>query len=66
MGTCSLDAGKVIALLWYRGSGTLERTMAMSSTDGLTYDVFINDPPPQDNGFLPNGEPRLFPLSRAP
>jgi hypothetical protein len=38
----------------------------MSSTDGLTYDVFINDPPPQDNGVLPNGEPRLFPLSRAP
>jgi glyoxylase-like metal-dependent hydrolase (beta-lactamase superfamily II) len=35
--------------------------MAMSSTDGLTYDVFINDPPPQDNGVLPNGEPRLFP-----
>jgi hypothetical protein len=35
--------------------------MTMSSTDGLTYDVFINDPPPQDNGVLPNGEPRLFP-----
>jgi glyoxylase-like metal-dependent hydrolase (beta-lactamase superfamily II) len=34
--------------------------MAMSSTDGLTYDVFINDPPPQDNGVLPNGEPKLF------
>ena len=33
----------------------------MSSTDGLTHDVFINDPPPQDNGVLPNGEPRLFP-----
>ena len=33
----------------------------MSSTDGLTYDVYINDPPPQDNGVLPNGEPRLFP-----
>jgi glyoxylase-like metal-dependent hydrolase (beta-lactamase superfamily II) len=32
----------------------------MSSTDGLGYDVFINDPPPQDNGVLPNGEPRLF------
>jgi hypothetical protein len=26
----------------------------------ITYDVFINDPPPQDNGFLPNGEPKLF------
>jgi glyoxylase-like metal-dependent hydrolase (beta-lactamase superfamily II) len=35
--------------------------MTMSSTDGLTHDVFINDPPPQDNGVLPNGEPRLFP-----
>jgi glyoxylase-like metal-dependent hydrolase (beta-lactamase superfamily II) len=26
----------------------------------ITYDVFINDPPPQDTGFLPNGEPKLF------
>jgi glyoxylase-like metal-dependent hydrolase (beta-lactamase superfamily II) len=26
----------------------------------LTYDVFVNDPPPQDNGLLPNGEPKLF------
>jgi glyoxylase-like metal-dependent hydrolase (beta-lactamase superfamily II) len=25
----------------------------------LSYDVFVNDPPPQD-GFLPNGEPRRF------
>jgi glyoxylase-like metal-dependent hydrolase (beta-lactamase superfamily II) len=25
----------------------------------LTYDVFVNDPPPQD-GFLPNGEPKRF------
>ena len=32
----------------------------MSSTDALTYDVFINQPPPA-NGVLPNGEPRLFP-----
>ena len=23
----------------------------------LSYDVFVNDPPPQD-GFLPNGEPK--------
>jgi glyoxylase-like metal-dependent hydrolase (beta-lactamase superfamily II) len=29
------------------------------ATSILTYDVFINDPPPQD-GFLPNGEPKLF------
>ena len=33
----------------------------MSSTGGLSYEVFINDPPPQDNGVLPSGEPRLFP-----
>ena len=24
----------------------------------LGYDVFVNDPPPQDNGLLPNGEPK--------
>ena len=24
----------------------------------LSYDVFVNDPPPQDNGVLPNGEPK--------
>ncbi len=24
------------------------------------YDVFVNDPPPRDNGLLPNGEPKLF------
>lgn len=29
------------------------------STAELAYDVFINEPPPQD-GFLPNGERRLF------
>jgi glyoxylase-like metal-dependent hydrolase (beta-lactamase superfamily II) len=28
-------------------------------TDTLTYDVFINAPPPQ-SGVLPNGEPKLF------
>lgn len=32
----------------------------MNSHDGLSYDVFVNDPPPQDNGDLPNGEPRQF------
>jgi glyoxylase-like metal-dependent hydrolase (beta-lactamase superfamily II) len=26
----------------------------------LSYDVFINEPPPQDNGVLPNGEQKLF------
>ena len=25
----------------------------------LAYDVFVNDPPPQE-GFLPNGEPKRF------
>ena len=29
------------------------------STTRLSYDVFVNDPPPQD-GFLPNGEPKRF------
>ena len=28
-------------------------------TEDLTYDVFVNDPPPQD-GLLPNGEPKRF------
>ncbi|WP_344444660.1 MBL fold metallo-hydrolase [Kitasatospora nipponensis] len=32
----------------------------MNSTE-LAYDVFINNPPQQDNGTLPNGEARLFP-----
>ena len=31
----------------------------MSSTTDITYDVFINEPPQQD-GFLPNGEPKRF------
>jgi glyoxylase-like metal-dependent hydrolase (beta-lactamase superfamily II) len=31
----------------------------VASTEGLAYDVFINDPPPQD-GVLPNGEPKRF------
>src|SRR5712691_11303611 len=30
-------------------------------TEVLTYEVFINDPPQQDSGTLPNGEPRRFP-----
>jgi glyoxylase-like metal-dependent hydrolase (beta-lactamase superfamily II) len=29
------------------------------STSTLSYDVFVNDPPPQD-GILPNGEPKRF------
>jgi glyoxylase-like metal-dependent hydrolase (beta-lactamase superfamily II) len=31
----------------------------MSTTATLGYDVFVNEPPPQD-GFLPNGEPKRF------
>jgi glyoxylase-like metal-dependent hydrolase (beta-lactamase superfamily II) len=31
----------------------------MNQAGNLTYDVFVNDPPPQD-GFLPNGEPKRF------
>ncbi len=31
----------------------------MNPAENLTYDVFVNDPPPQD-GLLPNGEPKLF------
>src|ERR1700733_1977353 len=30
----------------------------MNSTRNFAYDVFVNDPPPQDNGVLPNGEPK--------
>jgi glyoxylase-like metal-dependent hydrolase (beta-lactamase superfamily II) len=29
------------------------------ASETLTYEVFVNDPPPQD-GVLPNGEPKLF------
>jgi glyoxylase-like metal-dependent hydrolase (beta-lactamase superfamily II) len=31
-----------------------------AATEILTYAVFVNDPPPQDDGVLPNGEPRQF------
>jgi hypothetical protein len=31
-----------------------------NDTDHLTHEVFVNDPPPQDIGLLPNGEPKLF------
>ena len=33
--------------------------MSTTESSTLTYDVFVNDPPPQD-GMLPNGEPKLF------
>jgi len=40
--------------------GLRERADAIMNPSGnLTYDVFVNDPPPQD-GLLPNGEPKLF------
>jgi len=31
----------------------------MNQPGDLAYDVFVNDPPPQD-GVLPNGEPKRF------
>jgi glyoxylase-like metal-dependent hydrolase (beta-lactamase superfamily II) len=31
---------------------------ARSAREDLTYEVFVNDPPPLDNGLLPNGEPK--------
>jgi glyoxylase-like metal-dependent hydrolase (beta-lactamase superfamily II) len=31
-----------------------------NSTETLAYDVFVNDPPAQDIGLLPNGEPKRF------
>ena len=31
----------------------------MTWPGNLAYDVFVNDPPPQD-GFLPDGEPKRF------
>src|ERR1700755_2902526 len=34
-------------------------TASRVSSETLTYDVFVNDPPPQD-GVLPNGEPKQF------
>jgi len=30
----------------------------MSTTVAFTYDVFVNESPPQNNGLLPNGEPK--------
>jgi glyoxylase-like metal-dependent hydrolase (beta-lactamase superfamily II) len=35
-----------------------EAEAIINSTENLTYDVFINDPPAQDNGLLPNGQPK--------
>src|SRR5262245_26760637 len=30
----------------------------MSTTETLAYDVFVSDPPPHNDGLLPNGEPK--------
>ena len=30
----------------------------VNSTENLACDVFINEPPPHDNGRLPSGEPK--------
>src|SRR5262245_59699850 len=30
----------------------------MSRTPTLGYEVFVSDPPPRSDGFLPNGEPK--------
>jgi glyoxylase-like metal-dependent hydrolase (beta-lactamase superfamily II) len=35
------------------------KTTSQVSKYNLVYEVFVNDPPPQD-GVLPNGEPKLF------
>jgi glyoxylase-like metal-dependent hydrolase (beta-lactamase superfamily II) len=43
-----------------RTTGATRETTPQVSSNNLTYDVFVNDPPPQDNGLLPNGEPKLF------
>ena len=37
-----------------------EARQVSDRTGNLAYDVFINDPPPQDNGLLPNGERKQF------
>jgi len=31
-----------------------------TAQDGLAFEVFVNDPPAQNNGLLPNGEPKFF------
>ena len=43
-----------------RTTGATSETTPEVSSNNLTYDVFVNDPPPQDSGLLPNGEPKLF------
>jgi hypothetical protein len=38
--------------------------MSTTETETLTYDVFVNEAPPQD-GVLPNGEPKRSSPRRA-
>src|ERR1700744_4538315 len=38
--------------------GSHDNTTDTSTT--LTYEVFVNEAPRQDNGLLPNGEPKMF------
>jgi glyoxylase-like metal-dependent hydrolase (beta-lactamase superfamily II) len=40
------------------GTGGTTPRVSNNPTEDLTYDVFVNNPPPQDNGLLPNGEPK--------
>jgi glyoxylase-like metal-dependent hydrolase (beta-lactamase superfamily II) len=43
------------------GTASASTHASNRSSQGLTFDVFVNDPPAQDNGLLlPNGEPRRF------
>jgi glyoxylase-like metal-dependent hydrolase (beta-lactamase superfamily II) len=41
-------------------SGVTTPHVSTDSTRNLTYDVFVNEPPLQNNGLLPNGEPKRF------
>lgn len=41
-------------------SSASPRANGRGSTGTLTYHVFINAPPPQNNGLLPSGEPKGF------
>src|SRR5262245_4786814 len=49
--------GKCVLWLWRKLKRQIEKGRCVMSN--LSYDVFINDPPPQ-SGFLPNGEPKKF------
>ena len=40
------------------GSGGTTPRVSNNSTEDLTYDVFVSEPPSHKNGLLPNGEPK--------